>query len=254
MALGAVLMNYMGFYVASLARAGAPRGRRRCSSDGSRGRSAAWPPSSCSASCSRSRCSRACGPTRTRGLRRGAALLIAAAAGIAADWILKALLAPHWRAALAGRPALARRTGWPQLPQNFAPGDERRVALRAQRRRRGGAATLPQLPQNFDPGGRRGLALRAGRGRGHRGAAVAAELRARRHRGLALRDRRTIAAGGAARRAAGRRAAARAGLVAHRARDHPRHHHPDARRPGRGRPRARLARGCSPRPRSRARP
>ena len=81
MALGAALMNYMGFYVASLAsRRGAARAPS-CSSAGSRGRSAAWPRSSCWAWCSRSRCSRACGRIRYDGLRAARPYLIAAAAG-----------------------------------------------------------------------------------------------------------------------------------------------------------------------------
>ena len=44
-------------------------------------------------------------PYRYDGLRAARPYLIAAAAGIAADWILKALLAPDWRA-VAGRAVL----------------------------------------------------------------------------------------------------------------------------------------------------
>ena len=100
MFLGAALMNYMGFYVASLARAGAPAGDV-----------AAWgwqPWAICRVAAfvvlgvvlsepllARIR------PYRHDGLRAARPYLIAAAAGIAADWILKAALAERWRTALA---------------------------------------------------------------------------------------------------------------------------------------------------------
>jgi hypothetical protein len=100
MALGAALMNYMGFYVASLCRAGVPAGAVLL---------LGWQPwAICRVAAfvvlgvvlaepllSRLR------PCSYAGLRSARPFLIAAAAGIAADWILKALLAPHWRAALA---------------------------------------------------------------------------------------------------------------------------------------------------------
>jgi len=97
MALGAALMNYMGFYVASLHRAGAPAGAVLL---------LGWQPwAICRVAAfvvlgvvlaepllSRLR------PYPYDGLRAARPWLIAAAAGIAADWLLKALLAPHWRA------------------------------------------------------------------------------------------------------------------------------------------------------------
>jgi hypothetical protein len=100
MALGAALMNYMGFYVASLYRAGAP---------GSTVVLFGWQPwAICRVAAfvvlgvvlaepllARLR------PYPHTGLRAARPYLIAAAAGIAGDWILKALLVPHWRAALA---------------------------------------------------------------------------------------------------------------------------------------------------------
>jgi hypothetical protein len=100
MVLGAALMNYMGFYVASLARAGAPAGAVLL---------LGWQPwALCRVAAfvvlgvvlaepllSRLR------PYPYEGLRAARPWLIAAAAGIAADWALKALLAAHWRGWLA---------------------------------------------------------------------------------------------------------------------------------------------------------
>lgn len=100
MVLGAALMNYMGFYVASLARAGVP---------GSAVLFFGWQPwAICRVAAfvvlgvvlaepllSRLR------PYPYEGLRAARPYLIAAASGIAADWILKALLAGQWRAWLA---------------------------------------------------------------------------------------------------------------------------------------------------------
>jgi hypothetical protein len=100
MALGAALMNYMGFYVASLSRAGAGAGATLL---------LGWQPwAICRVGAfvvlgvvlaepllSRLR------PYPYAGLRAARPYLIAAAAGIAADWILKAVLAPYWRAGLA---------------------------------------------------------------------------------------------------------------------------------------------------------
>jgi hypothetical protein len=99
MALGAALMNYMGFYVASLHRAGAPADAVLLFG---------WQPwAICRVAAfvvlgvvlaepllSRLR------PYSYPGLRAARPFLIAAAAGIAGDWILKSLLAAHWRAAL----------------------------------------------------------------------------------------------------------------------------------------------------------
>lgn len=101
MTLGAALMNYMGYYVASLSRAGAPAGTVLFFG---------WQPwAICRVAAfvvlgvvlaepllSRLR------PYRYEGMRAVRPFLIAAAAGIAADWILKALLAPYWRERLAG--------------------------------------------------------------------------------------------------------------------------------------------------------
>ena len=100
MTLGAALMNYMGYYVASLHRAGAgpvtvvllgwqPWALCRVAAFVILGVALAEP------ALSRLRRSpyAGLGPARP--------WLIAAAAGIAADWALKALLAPVWRAALA---------------------------------------------------------------------------------------------------------------------------------------------------------
>lgn len=100
MVLGAALMNYMGFYVASLYRAGAPAGAVLL---------LGWQPwAICRVAAfvvlgvvlaepllSRLR------PYPYEGLRAARPFLIAAAAGIAADWLLKALLAPLWRGWLA---------------------------------------------------------------------------------------------------------------------------------------------------------
>jgi hypothetical protein len=100
MVAGAALMNYMGFYVASLYRAGAGAGTTLL---------LGWQPwAICRVAAfvvlgvvlaepllSRVR------PYRYEGLGAARPYLIAAAAGIAADWILKALLAPYWRQWLA---------------------------------------------------------------------------------------------------------------------------------------------------------
>lgn len=101
MALGAALMNYMGFYVASLHRAGTGAGTVLLFG---------WQPwAICRVAAfvvlgvvlaepllSRLR------PYRYDGLRAARPYLIAAAVGIAMDWLLKALLAPYWRERLAG--------------------------------------------------------------------------------------------------------------------------------------------------------
>jgi hypothetical protein len=100
MVLGAALMNYMGFYVASLSRAGAPAGAVLLFG---------WQPwAICRVAAfvvlgvvlaepllARLR------PYPYAGPRAAKPYLIAAASGIAADWILKALLAPYWRERLA---------------------------------------------------------------------------------------------------------------------------------------------------------
>jgi hypothetical protein len=100
MVLGAALMNYMGFYVASLYRAGAAAGPVLL---------LGWQPwAICRVAAfvvlgvvlaepllARLR------PYPYQGLRAAPPWLIVAAAGIAADWVLKALLAPHWRRWLA---------------------------------------------------------------------------------------------------------------------------------------------------------
>jgi hypothetical protein len=97
---GAVLMNYMAFYVASLARAGM---------DGGTVARLGWQPwAICRVAAFvvlgvvlaeplLSRLARYPRP----GLRTVKPYLLAAMAGIAADWILKALLAEHWRRGLA---------------------------------------------------------------------------------------------------------------------------------------------------------
>jgi hypothetical protein len=101
MALGAALMNYMGFYVASLHRAGAgadtvllfgwqPWAICRVAAFVVLGVVLAEP------LLSRLR------PYGYDGLRAARPYLIAAAVGIAADWLLKAILAPYWRERLAG--------------------------------------------------------------------------------------------------------------------------------------------------------
>jgi hypothetical protein len=101
MALGAALMNYMGYYVASLHRAGVDAGTVSLFG---------WQPwAICRVAAfvvlgvvlaepllSRLR------PYRYQGLRTARPYLIAAGAGIGADWILKAVLAPCWRERLAG--------------------------------------------------------------------------------------------------------------------------------------------------------
>ena len=100
MVLGAALMNYMAFYVASLSRAGVPAGTVLL---------LGWQPwAICRVAAfvvlgvvlaepllSRVR------PYGYDGIRAARPFLMVAAGGIAADWILKALLAPHWRAGLA---------------------------------------------------------------------------------------------------------------------------------------------------------
>ncbi len=100
MVLGAALMNYMGLYVASLYRAGAPAGAVLLFG---------WQPwAICRVAAfvvlgvvlaepllSRLR------PYPYEGLRAARPFLAVAAGGIAADWLLKALLAPLWRGWLA---------------------------------------------------------------------------------------------------------------------------------------------------------
>jgi hypothetical protein len=100
MVLGAALMNYMGFYVASLARAGVPPADVFLWG---------WQPwAICRVGAfvvlgvvlaepllARIR------PYGQGGLRASRRYLILAAAGVAADWILKATLAAHWREQLA---------------------------------------------------------------------------------------------------------------------------------------------------------
>ena len=103
--MGAVLMNFMSFYVASLARAGAPTWAVVL---------LGWQPwaicrvaAFCTLGVVLSE------PLLARllkyrydGLRAARPYVLAAAAGILADWVLKALLAPAWGAWL--RPLLAR--------------------------------------------------------------------------------------------------------------------------------------------------
>ena len=100
MVLGAALMNYMGFYVASLARSGVPPMTVLL---------LGWQPwAICRIAAfvilgvvlaepllSRIR------PYRYEGLRAARPFVAAAAAGIAMDWILKAALADQWRGWLA---------------------------------------------------------------------------------------------------------------------------------------------------------
>jgi hypothetical protein len=100
MALGSVLMNYMSYYVASLHRAGAPPAVMLLG----------WHPW---ALC---RVAAFCvlgvvlaepllarlGPYPYAGLREARPWLLAAAAGILADWLLKAALAPSWGLWLRG--------------------------------------------------------------------------------------------------------------------------------------------------------
>jgi len=99
--MGAVLMNYMSYYVASLARAGVP----------------AWavvflgwqPWAICRVAAFCTLGTVLAEPLLARVLRyrydglRGARIpIVAAACGILADWILKAVLAPHWGPWLRG--------------------------------------------------------------------------------------------------------------------------------------------------------
>jgi hypothetical protein len=99
MTLGAALMNYMGFYVASLYRAGLPASTVALYG---------WQPwAICRVAAFVILGVVLAEPLLSRlrrypypGIRAARPYLIAAAAGIAADWILKALLAPHWRAGL----------------------------------------------------------------------------------------------------------------------------------------------------------
>jgi len=93
--MGAVLMNYMSYYVASLARAGVPLGTVVLFG---------WQPwaiarvaSFCALGTvlSEPLLSRVCG-YRYEGLRAARRVIAIAAAGILADWLLKALLAPQW--------------------------------------------------------------------------------------------------------------------------------------------------------------
>ena len=100
MAFGAALMNYMGFYVASLARSGMPAAGVLL---------LGWQPWAISRIAAfvilgvvlaepllaRIR------PYRYEGLRAARPYFAIAAAGIALDWILKATLAGQWRAWLA---------------------------------------------------------------------------------------------------------------------------------------------------------
>lgn len=100
MVLGAALMNYMGFYVASLSRSGMPAMSVLL---------LGWQPwAICRIAAfvilgvvlaepllARIR------SYRYEGLRAARPFILAAAAGIALDWILKATLAPQWRAWLA---------------------------------------------------------------------------------------------------------------------------------------------------------
>jgi hypothetical protein len=100
MLMGAALMNYMGFYVASLHRAGADPA------------TVAWfgwqPWAICRVAAFVVLGVVLAEPLLSRalrypypGLRAARPWIAAAAAGIAADWILKALLAPYWRETLA---------------------------------------------------------------------------------------------------------------------------------------------------------
>ena len=91
--MGAVLMNYMGFYVASLARAGAPVWAVLV---------LGWQPWALCRVAAFSTLGAVLAEPLLRRLRRTASTgverpyLLAAAAGIHADWILKAALAPRW--------------------------------------------------------------------------------------------------------------------------------------------------------------
>ena len=100
MLMGAALMNYMGFYVASLHRAGA---------DSAAVALLGWQPwAICRVAAFVVLGVVLAEPVLSRalrypygGLRAARPWIAAAAAGIAADWILKALLAPLWRDRLA---------------------------------------------------------------------------------------------------------------------------------------------------------
>jgi hypothetical protein len=91
--MGAVLMNYMDFYVASLARAGAPVWAVVV---------LGWQPWALCRVASFCTLGAVLAEPLLRRLRRTASTgvvrpyLLAAAAGILADWILKAALAPRW--------------------------------------------------------------------------------------------------------------------------------------------------------------
>jgi hypothetical protein len=100
MPLGAVLMNYMDYYVASLARAGVPVAATalfgwqpwaicRVAAFVALGAVLAEP------------ALRRLAPGSYGGLGSARRAIAWAAAGILADWLLKALLAPYWRAVLA---------------------------------------------------------------------------------------------------------------------------------------------------------
>jgi hypothetical protein len=100
MVMGAALMNYMAFYVASLHRAGMGAGTVILFG---------WQPWAISRVAAfvvlgvvlaEPLLSRVA-PYAYAGLRASRRYLLAAACGIAADWVMKALLAPHWREALA---------------------------------------------------------------------------------------------------------------------------------------------------------
>ena len=100
MLMGAALMNYMGFYVASLQRAGA---------DAAAVLWFGWQPwAICRVAAFVVLGVVLAEPLLSRalrypyaGLRVARPWIAGAAAGIAADWALKALLAPHWRETLA---------------------------------------------------------------------------------------------------------------------------------------------------------
>jgi hypothetical protein len=93
--MGAVLMNYMGYYVASLARAGAPTGAVLF---------LGWQPwALCRVAAFCALGTVLAEPLlakvrayRYEGLGAARTVILTAGGGILADWILKALLAPHW--------------------------------------------------------------------------------------------------------------------------------------------------------------
>ncbi len=95
MCMGAVLMNYMGYYVASLARAGVPAGTALAFG---------WQPwAICRVAAFCTLGAILAEPLLSRawryeypGLRAAGPYLLWAAAGILADWLLKASLAPTW--------------------------------------------------------------------------------------------------------------------------------------------------------------